>query len=67
MRIALVMDMGGKDDGYLMELFGKFVGDNKSLITSASIHRLADAGDLARDEKTYVLRCVGDQVHVLGE
>ena len=59
MQLVLVMDLSHTDEisvhmvrKYVLE----FVGKNTMLINKAVIYRVADAGDLAMDERTTVLR-----------
>ena len=70
MRIALILEVndevsdGGRSD-YFKTLTREFVHGNTLLFDRAEIQEIADAGDLARDEPTTVLRLVGKAERLL--
>jgi hypothetical protein len=66
MRVALIMDLSERrGSGYIREAAAQFVRNNTLLINKAELQELADAGDLARDEPTTVIRLVGKSTTIL--
>ncbi|MBA3733140.1 hypothetical protein H0W91_02055 [Patescibacteria group bacterium] len=66
MRVALIVDLNeNRGSGYFKSLAREFVNSNTLIIDKAEIREIADQGDLARGDRTVMLRFSSKATQIL--